>query len=391
LEHKGGLLFFTYADSKYDFFAVPYAYFALRNNPHAQVEICLENVDSFFARQKTAVDALDRTFPGRVLFRQAECIKQNKAIVPNTVRFVEVPVTKCEYLYIGDIDLLVFDDVLKIHLNLMAENSLPFSNILRREHSDSDAPRLSGLHFCKYENYYPLPDLEGLDLSLANDENVLYEIMRRKGTMVPVDFQIRPECGIHMSLNRDPLGRSTGPATLNYSVIKPHGWGGRHYYSRLIEQIAEEDFCILSPRLDFDFRILLMAAEAMATDQMRKLHRAACAYFVDKRMLVIDNNLSIKNVFDERSGYIREKDFRCAESLGVMSVLLWPRNTEVWFKQAWLWFTNGQAERAVEALLHIAELPGGIDYLTRAAMVDEKLEQIRSTSAGPSLLRRLNK
>jgi hypothetical protein len=391
LEDKGGLLFFTYADLKYDFFAVPYAYFALRNNPGAYVEICLENLDSFYSRQKPAVDMLERIFPGRALFRQAESIKKNKAIVPNTVRFVEVPITKCEYLYIGDIDLLVFDDVLQIHLGLIAENSLPFSNILRREQANSSAPRLSGLHFCKHEDYYPLPDLQDMDLSVENDENVLYEIMRRKGLMVPLDFQTRPECGIHMSLNRDPLGRSTGPATLNYSINKTHGWGGRHYYPRLLEQIAEENLCVLLPRLDFEFRILLLAAEALATDQMRKLHRAACAYFVDKRMLVTASDMSFKTVIDERSGSIREKDFRHAESLGVMSALVWPRNIEVWFKQAWLWFTVGNAERATEALMHITELPGGIDYLGQAGLVDEKMEQIRLTQVGPVLLRRLNK
>ncbi len=391
MEEKGGLLFFTYADLKYDFFAVPYAYFALRNNPNAHVEICVENFESFRLRHRAAVDVLERIFPGRALFRQAEFTRKNKEIVPNTVRFVEEPVLKCEYLYIGDIDLLVFEDVLRIHLDLMAEHSLPFSNILRREHINSSVPRLSGLHFCKYDDYYPLPDLQDLDLSVVNDENVLYEIMRRKGLMVSPDFQTRPECGIHMSLNRDPFGRSTGPATLNYSINKTHGWGGRHYYARLLEQIAEGNFCMLSPRLDFEFRILLLAAEALATDQVRTLHRAACAYFIDKRMLVTASDISFKTVIDERSGFIREKDFRKAESLGVMSALLWPRNVEVWFKQAWLWFTLGHAERATEALMHITELPGGIDYLRQASLVDEKLEQIRPTRVGSILLRRLNK
>jgi len=312
-------------------------------------------------------------------------------MVPNTVRFVETPQTKCEYLYIGDIDLLVFDDVSKIHLELIEKNSLPFSNILRREYAESEAPRLSGLHFCRYDDYYPLPDLEDLDLAFENDENVLYEIMRRKGMMVPKEFQTRPECGIHMSLNRDPLGRSTGPATLNYSVSKTHGWGGRHYYPRFLDQIAEEDFCILSSRLDFDFRILLLAAEALATDQVRKLHRAACAYFIDKRMLVPGSEISIKKIFDKRSCFIREKDYESAESLGAICALLWPRNVEVWFKQAWLWLTIDRPERAVEALLHITELPGGIDYVNGAGIVDEKMEQIRSVPMGAALLRRFNK
>lgn len=391
MEPIGSLLFFTYADTKYDFFAVPYAYFALRNNPKARVEICLEDVQSFFSRQGEAVATLDKIFPGRALFRQSNVALSHKNIVPNTVRFVEHPVWSSEFIYIGDIDLLVFDDVLQIHLRLIEENKIPFSNILRREHAESNAPRLSGLHFCRYSDYYPLPKIEDLSLSVVNDEHVLYEIMKRKGNMVPVEFQVRPECGIHMSLNRDPVGRSTGPATLNYSTSGTHGWGGRHYYGRLLEQIAEEGFSLLMPKLDLEFRILLLAAEALATNQLRKLHRAACAYFIDKRLLVSEDKLSIKDLFDRRADLIREKDFVGAEALGLKSLVLWPRNIEVLFKQAWLWLVVGSVDRAVEVLDHLVDLPGGGEYLSKTDLLDSKREQLNSTPTGSALLRRLGK
>lgn len=391
MEYPGSLLFFTYADTKYDFFAVPYAYFALRNNPHARVEICLEDVQSFFLRQREAVEALEKIFPGRALFRQSDVVGSHRNIVPNTVRFVEQPVWISEYIYIGDIDLLVFDDVLKIHLELIEDNKLPFSNILRREHAESKAPRLSGLHFCKYSDYYPLPDVDDLSLDLVNDEHVLYEIMKRKGYMVPIEFQTRPECGIHMSLNRDPIGRSTGPATLNYSTSGTHGWGGRHYYSRLLEQIVEEGFAPLIQKLDFDFRVLLLAAEALATNQLRKLHRAACAYFIDKRLIISDDKASMKDLLDRRANLIREKDFAGAEVLGLKSLVLWPRNVEILFKQAWLWLVMGSVERAVEILDHLVDLPGGTEYLSKSDLLDSKREQINSILAGAALLRRLGK
>lgn len=383
------VLFFTYADSKYDFFAVPYAYFALRNNATAKVEICFEDFEVFASRQKAAIETLCKLYPGRVLFRQADIVLKQKNIIPNTVRFVEKPITKCAYIYIGDIDLLVFDDVLKVHLTLIESHALPFSNILRQEHALSETPRLSGLHFCKYDLYYPLPDIDDLDLAKANDEYVLYEIMKRHGFMVSGDFQMRPECGIHMSLNRDPLGRSTGSTARNFSVQGGHGWGGDRYHSCFLVQIAEVDFCLLLPQLDFDFRVLLLAAEALATKQGRKLHRAACAYFVDKRMLVGDKEVSLKSVMESRTRAIEAKDYSTAVQAGNVSLLLWPRNIEIWFKQAWLWFALGEIDNAVEALLHICELPNGINFLRETDMVLNKMQAIRKARAGGSLLEKL--
>lgn len=54
--------------------------------------------------------------------------------------------------------------------------------------------------------------------------------MLRKGFIVPFDFQERPECGIHMSLSRDPSARTSGPTLSNYSTSNVFGWTGRKYH-----------------------------------------------------------------------------------------------------------------------------------------------------------------
>jgi len=112
------------------------------------------------------------------------------------------------YVYIGDIDILILENVTKPHLEHMQKTGLPFSNIRRK-----GKERLSGLHFTRADAFYPLPDhFEGLPIHA--DEELLFKMVERHrvGTPDPAD-NYRPLHGYHMSLSRPP-------------VSSTHAWGG---------------------------------------------------------------------------------------------------------------------------------------------------------------------
>jgi SAM-dependent methyltransferase len=85
------------------------------------------------------------------------------------------------------------------------DSGLPYSNIVRDK-----SKRLSGLHFTKYDAYYPLPDIADLVQSVYNDEELLYSIVERKGFLYNNDKYYavkkrRPIHCLHLSLNRLPF------------------------------------------------------------------------------------------------------------------------------------------------------------------------------------------
>lgn len=376
---KPNLIFFTYADRKYDFFAVPYAYFALKNNPEAIVEICFEDYLGFLDNQNEAVELLNKIFPDRFLFRQAESVEKYKGIIPNTVRFVEKAQREAEYLYIGDIDLLVFDDVLQVHLKLINDYKLPFSNIIRVKKNESDVSRLSGLHFVKYSDYYPLPNIDDMDLATVNDENFLFECMSRKGIMVPPSFQLRPECGIHMSLSRDPLGRSTGQSAGNFAIDVGTGWGGKNYYHKFLHQIKHIEFCELLSTLDLRFRQLILMLEAMIKEKHRMMHRMAASYLLDKRVAVSSISLNgLGDFYKKRDALMKEKKYESAIELGCMATLIWPNNIDIWWRQFYLYWILGRYSECAQTILHIYDLPSGREFLKSNEFIKSKFDVLKN-------------
>lgn len=120
----------------------------------------------------------------------------------NSYRFIVEPMIKREYVYIGDIDIMILENVFDKH-SYIFEKGLPYSNIVR-----VNSKKLTGLHFCRYDKQYPLPNINDLIDSVFNDEDLLYAIMDRKGLIYPADEYRkiqRPVHGIHMSLNRMPF------------------------------------------------------------------------------------------------------------------------------------------------------------------------------------------
>jgi len=97
--------------------------------------------------------------------------------------------------------------------------------------------RLTGLHFIKYNSYYPIPVLNNTDIL---DENLLYNIMKAKGIKIDNDTQYRPVFGIHLSPGRINVG----------SYGKTVGWGADNYKFQWLNYMKSEDFKFIYPLLD---------------------------------------------------------------------------------------------------------------------------------------------
>lgn len=353
------LLFITYADRKYEMFVIPYIYFALKNNDNSFVETILEDKHGFVQRNKVAIDIMEKMFPNQFGFKQSSFVGQN--IIPNTIRFLEPPSTLSKYVYIGDIDLLVFDNIQEIHLNLIRKNIIPFSNIIRDPNAEK--PRLTGLHFCEYDKFYPAPILSDIDLRKENDEHVLYLYMMKKGLMVDSTFRSRPECGIHLSLNRDPIGRTTGPNSGRYDSDSGLRWGGEKYYGKFLSEIKSSDFLNIYPHLDIELRIILIALEAIATDEFEKLHWQSANIFIDKRLTSSKKQYSTGEFTKERDILIKEKHFEQAEQLNKIAAIIWPNNIDILKKLSWILMVNEKPSECVSILNRIRVLSGGSNFL----------------------------
>jgi len=383
------LLIVTYANRRYERYVLPFVHFALRNNPHAHVEIFLEDRDAFQAANAAGIAWLHAFHPGRFALGQSLVAKADPRTAPGTVRFLEQPRQSSTYVYIGDIDVLVFEDLLAVHLALMREHGLPFSNIIRGGSIERGYPKLSGLHFAPYALQYPAvaPDL---DLRVESDEHVLFHLMRNKGVMVPRDFTQRPICGIHMSPNRDPGGRTSGPTAATYATRGVLRWPGAMYYSKFLEQIREEAFRSLLPELDIGVRMALLAVEGLATGQLRRLHRLASGYLLDKRLVTRAPQLDRAKVLTEAEAAVRAGNPEQAASLASMACLLWPEFAKAWELNARAQFMLGNVEVAVEVLLHLSELTGGAALISEAGLAEANIEQIRGVAVhGEELLSRL--
>jgi tetratricopeptide (TPR) repeat protein len=350
------LLFFTYANEKYELFALPYAYFCLRNNNNAKVEIILENATAFHQKHQSGVDALNEIFPNQVIFRQSTTVAKGIKYKPHVIRFIEEPTTKSEYIYIGDIDIMIFEDVFEIHSAYMNANNLPFSNIVRTGTEKTAYPRLTGLHFCPTSLMYPLPDIEDLDINARNDENVLFEIMQRKGPMVPLSFRDRPLCGIHISLNRDSIGRYSVNRGDEYLVGNTFNWGINRYESQFIDMLNCMSFSKMFFCFSMEYRALIMVIESAIRGDLRELHRISSNFLVDKRLSVSLKKGKRVDLLETALQSIEEKSF--VEALGCLHniINIWPSELNAYVSLSKVYFELSDVDMAIEALLHASDL-----------------------------------
>lgn len=355
------LLFFTYADARYDFFAVPYAFFALTHNPHSYVEIVLEDYDGFVKKHNQSIEKLESKFPGRTIFR-GRTPGIPKKTIPNTVRFLEEPKTSAKYVYIGDIDILIFEDVAKIHIEKITQLKLPFSNIIRDP--SAEKPRLTGLHFAEMDKQYPLADVSDLDLSKENDEHILFEMMRRKGLHVPESYRFRPECGIHVSLNRDPIGRSTGPGNLNFQT-EGLDWGGKKYLPNLKNLLSKADNLEIIQSTSIEFRSILLTLEAMNEGALHDLHWMYLSTIADRSLFAPSAKISFAEISAIRDTAINSGDINCAAMASIVSNLLWPKHLESLKRSAWILIGQHRYRECAEILWHAIKISDDIGKIVQ--------------------------
>ena len=201
---RQSLCFVSCANKKYYRFVVPFLYSCLSACDEESViaEVFLEDLQEFESLYRQGIDFLKARFGCR--FRLTEV--GFEGLIPNTVRFVNTPSVRSDYVYIVDVDIFYTQGgVLEAHLKKMTESGQSFSNIVRK-----GSNRLSGLHFTAWDALYPLPGFDDLDLLSTNDEVVLYRLVARKTGQEPRrDLSYRPIFGIHMSPNR-PMLRADG-------------------------------------------------------------------------------------------------------------------------------------------------------------------------------------
>ena len=208
--------FFTCCNKKYQEFVPFFISSILKSNIDSAVEVGVEDIkhsDDFQKSIKYLTDLYgDRFILREVKFGNVNINGRSFGSCPNIIRFIEEPTLKNEYIYIGDVDIITLQsNITEIHLDHMNRTGLNYSNIVRPESGDKGWRRMSGLHFAKWYNYYPIGDFENLAKKsmLGHDEVFLYEIISRRNNIIESD-KFRPVHGIHISPNRDISGWGVG-------------------------------------------------------------------------------------------------------------------------------------------------------------------------------------
>jgi hypothetical protein len=262
--------FFTACDRAYEPFVAPYAASVLLHNDDALVEICVEDPRQFLLTQENAVATLNRHFPDRFHIRSGNFT----GIRPGSVRFLETPRRMSEYTYIGDVDILVLDrDITAMHLNRMKRTGLPYSNIVRE-----GTERLSGLHFTRSKNYYPVrePDPSAMR---GTEEDLLYKLIAARGIGLPTaDHRWRPVHGIHISLNRAPYR--------SHADNRPD-WGVRdHYLTPYLALWSNAAWLDVAPHFHpaYQMALLILEAAIQARHPELDVYRSPAARELWRRM-----------------------------------------------------------------------------------------------------------
>lgn len=235
-------VFFTVAVGKHRMFVLPYIYSVLRNDPSAAVEIMVDGAEEYLAKNAKALGVIGSQ--ERVRIRNIDCDSRDA----NYMRFLREPETKSDYVYIGDVDILVVgENVTDVHIANSKKLGLPYSNIVR-----PCGTRFSGLHFTQWDAFYPLePPPPSKMRAIGGDEQLLMQMVLGRGFAPPAgDF--RPTHGIHFSLNRSEPIFGKAPVT----------WGAtRDRWSNYLKIKAEPAWNSLLPHLAPEFRMMLETLE----------------------------------------------------------------------------------------------------------------------------------
>lgn len=232
---NGRTLIYTCADSVYAHWIPLYCLGMLYHNDNIDIEIGIEG--ELGKNECDAVEFLKNRYPHSKIvihenffdrYDDMYALVDDIKMLHNTVRFVTTPTIVDEYVYIGDIDIICLEyDIFSSHISFIENEQMCYSNLVRK----STPPRLTGLHFSKYDSYYPLPSLEGINM-MKLDEEILTDLVIRKGVVLNENSGFRPVHGIHFSSNRPSVGGNDGLP----------GWGAEPYKKQWMEFTNSEEY-----------------------------------------------------------------------------------------------------------------------------------------------------
>ena len=191
------------ATGYYHIFAIPYIASYSFFNKDTRFEIFVDDVEEFNYKYSGGISKLTEIHgDGIITVRQIDVSALGSEFQQATPRFVQIPTVKTDYVYIGDVDILILDSMISDqHIHNMLANDLPFSNVLRNDAGNAHfeiGPRLTGLHFSEWGAYYPLPETLTKQNEISS-EHLLYEIVRDKLGDFEISTDFRPMHGFHIS------------------------------------------------------------------------------------------------------------------------------------------------------------------------------------------------
>ena len=218
------LLFFTGATKFFHNFLPLYFLFGSLEHPGASFEFLVDDMPRILALHRECLDRISSLTGSSYYLHDVKTYSgRSKPLMQNSYRFLLQPFLQAEFVYIGDIDIIITENVIRKHMKYFS-SGLPYYNFIR-----PGAKRLSGLHLARYEHFYPLAE-DVWDYADLNDEEILYKSYETRNALceealVPLFQEIgRPNCGIHVSTNRLPFSMSRERA----------GWG---IYARALKKI----------------------------------------------------------------------------------------------------------------------------------------------------------
>lgn len=267
------LLILSYADKCYYKFVIPFIVFARHYNPGCKIEIVVDSVENFSAEYANQLGILYQESNDFVI---SQSTFNSSRLVANNIRFFHNPEIYAQYVYICDIDILIMDDILKLHLPHLAKYNTFYSNIVRK---GSNPPRMTGLHFIKFDCYYPVSN-EEFDLS-ENDEVNLYKLMKLKHPNEIVDnINYRPVPGIHISLNRNPFGHAIGNKRI--------GWEYQRYASEFMKFSRGTYYHNHIDLFDLSIKHILIIVEYAITGTKAEMSIISLLYGIDPKFFLPD-------------------------------------------------------------------------------------------------------
>lgn len=271
------VLCYTYANEKYFPFAILYPLFILNSAQDVAVEIAIDNYDKFIQKYSYLVEYYNKTYPGQVFYHP---LKKKFTCTPGSIRFITQPLWYSKYVYIGDVDIMITQDIATTHIKNIIKNDLDYSNIKRKGRS-----ALSGLHFIEYDKMYPIRIPKRVNLKIVQDETLLYILMKERGYKIPDEniHTFRPLLGIHFSFwSRPPLPTLT---TKDKIVIEYPSW-----FNNTTNNINEESFLNVVRYLQIRYSEPIVAFTNMINPmhiELRKIIQymdISCEYFVKNRV-----------------------------------------------------------------------------------------------------------